>query len=121
MSEDLIKVFFHMNLNIKLFHWQTNSYAKHVASDALHSSLLDLIDKFVEVYIGRYPKTFDVKMSVNVKTYTNESIVELMQKYKEYLENDLPMKLHKSDTELLNIRDEMLEIINKTLYLFRLN
>jgi hypothetical protein len=36
------------------------------------------------------------------------------------LQNDLPEELEKTDTDLLNIRDEMLGLLNKTKYLLLL-
>jgi hypothetical protein len=51
MSEQLIKVFFHMTLNIKLYHWQTTSFARHKASCELLESLTDLIDTRNKVII----------------------------------------------------------------------
>jgi hypothetical protein len=37
-----------------------------------------------------------------------------------YLTKELPKKLRKEDTDLLNIRDEILGELNKVLYLFTL-
>ena len=45
---------------------------------------------------------------------------ELMNKFTYYLKNDISKMLKESDTDLLNIRDEMLAEIHKTLYLFTL-
>lgn len=50
--ETIVQVFFNMLLNIKLYHWETRIYARHKASCDLHSSLTDLTDKFIEVYMG---------------------------------------------------------------------
>ena len=50
--EEIIKVFFNMTSMIKLYHWQTKIYARHKATDNLHSELLSSIDKFIEVYMG---------------------------------------------------------------------
>ena len=38
----------------------------------------------------------------------------------EFLQNDLPEELEEKDTDLLNIRDEMLGLLNKTKYLLLL-
>lgn len=121
MSESIIKVFFHMTLNIKLYHWQTKLYARHKASDDLFSELLSLIDTFVETYIGKYQRpSFNEKTSITFQEFTDDEIVTTLNKYVYYLVNELPKQLQKEDTELLNIRDEMLQLFNKTLYLFTL-
>lgn len=45
-----------MLTQVKLFHWATMSYAKHVALDKLHGSLSEKVDAFVECYIGRFKR-----------------------------------------------------------------
>jgi hypothetical protein len=39
---------------IKLYHWETLSFPRHKATDELVTNLDANIDKFVEVYIGKY-------------------------------------------------------------------
>ena len=121
MSESIIKAFFHMTLSIKLYHWQTNSYPRHKASDELFNQLLTLIDTFVETYIGKYKRpSFNDKISITFTELSDKDIVKSLNKYTYYLSNELPKQLQTSDTELLNIRDEMLQLFNQTLYLFTL-
>ena len=124
--ETIIQTFFHMNLNIKLYHWQTSSYSRHKASDELHTELLELIDSFIEVYMGRYSRPeFKTNFDINVASYTQNReeyhIINLIKEYINYLKYDLPKKLNDKDTDLLNIRDEMIALFNQTLYLFTLN
>ncbi len=38
---------------IKLYHWQTKSFARHKATDDLTAALDLAIDNFVEVYMGK--------------------------------------------------------------------
>jgi hypothetical protein len=120
MSDTVIKTFFHMNLNIKLYHWQTQKYARHIASDALLTLLLVNIDRFVETYSGRYerPDFKQVDFEVKVSEFNDKTIVSLLNYYVKFLKTELPK--HLQDTDLLNIRDDMLADINKTLYLFTL-
>lgn len=111
-----------MILNIRLYHWSTKSYARHTGSGALYDLLSELSDKFVETYMGRYKRP-DFKSSFNVQvTQLNDSnIIEALEKYIEFLKYEVPKYLKESDTDLLNIRDEMVGEMNKTLYLFTLN
>ena len=125
MSKILQYFFYYQNL-IKVFHWQTKSYAQHVASDQLYTTLQTLIDQWVEVYQGKYENlSFDDSIKVNVplrnvdfddfKLHLNQFKDFLMKKIPEFLENK-EMK----NTDLYNIRDEMLAITNKTLFLLKL-
>ena len=120
--ENIIIVFFHMLNTIKLYHWQTISYARHKATDSLHAELSDLIDKFIEVYIGRYQRPkYNNTVKIKVEELTDDTAVTTINEYIEYLKNDIVKYLKPSDTDLLNIRDEMLQNLNQTLYLFTLH
>lgn len=111
-----------MKLNLKLYHWQTTTYSRHIASDTLLTNLLLNIDRFVETYIGRYerPNFSQEDFQVTVTEFNDKTIVSLLNFYVNFLKNDLPKDLKNKDTDLLNIRDDMLADINKTLYLFTL-
>jgi hypothetical protein len=112
---NIVKFFFTLQLINKVYHWNTTSYARHSASDKFNSNLLSLTDKFVEVFIGRY-KIKPTVNTIKVGLINDDDIVKLFESSRKYLEN-----IEILDTELLNIRDELLAEINQTLYLFRLN
>lgn len=115
-------MFFHMTLNIKLYHWQTKSFARHKASDELHGNLLGSIDKFIEVYIGRYDRPqFNNSFDIMVEELTDDKFVSLLKLYVKFLQKELPKYIESTDTELLNIRDDILSHFNQTLYLTTLN
>jgi len=120
--ESIVKFFFHMALNVKLYHWQTKSFARHKASDELFGSLLESIDEFVEVYSGRYKRPqFGETFEIPVNELTDSTMTTVLREYADYLRTDLPKYIKSSDTDLLTIRDNMLSTINQTLYLFTLN
>ena len=115
---ELVKFFFTLQLNIKIYHWNTTSYSRHKATDQFNEKLLDLVDKFVEVYIGRYKVKLDISnIKIEASFLSDEGSEKLLLKSKEYLEG---MENILKDTDLLNIRDELLGEINQTLYLYRL-
>ena len=112
-----------MLLNIRLYHWETLIFARHKGSGDLYDSLSELIDKFVEVYMGKYTRP-EFKNSFNVNVNTNKindsNIIEILYDYIKFLKYEVPKYTKESDTDLLNIRDEMLAEFNKTMYLFTL-
>ena len=111
-----------MTTTIKLYHWQTTVFARHKATCDLHIELMRLMDQFVEVFMGRYSRPkFENGIRLNIQELSDESATETIQEYIDYLKNDLPKYLKSDDTDLLNIRDEILANLNKTLYLFTLN
>jgi len=115
-------VFFEILLMIKLFHWRTHSYATHKATDELYSSFNEHMDKFIEVLLGKSGSRIHLMNQTNIKLEDMESQDRLKQKidsFKSYLvglDNNPTIKLM-SNTDLLNIRDEMLADMNKFLYL----
>lgn len=120
--ENIVKFFFHVSNTIKLYHWQTTSFARHKATCDLFNALQPLIDEFIEVYMGRYERpNFSGGFKLNIQELTDDSAQDLVQGYIDYLKNDLPTYLKSSDTDLLNIRDEMMSNLNKIQYLFTLN
>jgi hypothetical protein len=106
--------------NIKLQHWYTTSYAQHIALDKLHGEVADLSDKFVEVFIGKYgrPKLakkdlavlLEVPSATGSVTYFNACIATMQA-----LALD-----PKEDSDLINIRDELIAAFNQAKYLFTL-
>lgn len=120
--EEIIRVFFHMQSAIKLYHWQTTIYARHVATNDLLAQILPLIDSFIETYIGRYDRPmFKSGLRFVIDEVTDDTITELIEYYIKFLRSEIPKYTKSNDTDLLNIRDEMLGLFNKTLYLFTLN
>jgi hypothetical protein len=116
---EIVKVLFNIRSQIKLYHWQTMSFSEHKATDDLVKSLDTNIDKFVEVYMGRYGRPY-VKDTLPVKNLTVTGIRGFINKSNGWLAEKLPQMLKKTDTELLNIRDEMLADMNQVKYLLTL-
>ena len=73
-------------------------------------------------------KVYEILYTNSTKTKIPEKFLHLgrlssdyeISKIIEFLQNDLPEELEKTDTDLLNIRDEMLGLLNKTKYLLLL-
>lgn len=115
---EIVKFFFTLQLLIKQYHWMTISFARHKASDQLLEKLDDNIDKFVEVFIGRYnvkPIINSIKMdTVYLSEDGNMKLLNESRTYLESLSNQI------KDAELLNIRDEIVADLNQTIYLYNL-
>ncbi len=123
MSARDINFFFHMLSQFKLHHWQTHDYSRHKAFDDAISALQDHVDNYVEVYIGKYsrPKVNSATNMIEIGNLSEKVIVDFVSNCITYIMNDLtePLK-SKTDTDLLNIRDEMLAELTKLLYLLTL-
>ena len=123
MSSKDVQFFFTMREQIKLFHWQTHSYPRHKATDAVIESLDTSIDKYVEVFMGKYGrmKMTGATATIHLRNLSETSVVKFIKTCIAYLNKDLVIKLRDTDTDLINIRDEMLAELNQLLYLFSLH
>lgn len=123
MSAEIVHLMMTLRDQIKLYHWQTMNYPRHIATNDLVTKLDTNIDSFVEVYIGRYgrPKLSGKTASIHLRNFSDKEASTMIKEIIGWLESDLPKKLKRTDTELLNIRDTILQDLNQTLYLFSLN
>jgi len=118
-------IFLQFKNQVKLYHWKTDLYARHVASGDLEEKISELIDRFIEVLQGSRNKRLeiDVSTNINISLPDNDSIINFLTDFNSWLTRDdgiLELINIRDDPELLNIRDEMVSLINKTLYLFSL-
>ncbi len=114
----LVTKLMYLQNQFKIFHWQTYSLAQHEAFGHLYDSLSDKIDEFVETYQGIYGRLdFEGEMFAFNNLVTSDfrgilaNQIETLKSYENYFA---------SNTDLLNIRDEILASLNKTSYLLTL-
>jgi len=124
----LLSIFLTFSQQLQLYHWKTKCYPRHVESGKLYKSIQDLIDKFVEVLQGKLGNRLKYKkitLKLSDRHNNEKTILKLLANFKEFLVKDLEEFLDTisekmSNTDLKNIRDEMLSNVNQTLYLFSL-
>jgi hypothetical protein len=121
----LLNFFFSMKLNIRLHHWNTDSFARHKATDEFLSKFESLSDRFIEIYQAQYGKIFctNSEFSVQVMDLKNNELEQLLDKAITFFKDDLIKDniLDEKDTELLNIRDEIVGDIQQLKYLLTFN
>ena len=121
MKNTLLIKFISLQEQFRILHWQTKSYARHNAFGSIYSDLDGLIDEFMEVYMGKYGRVeFEGEGTIILK---NTKDLELNTFIKENLEflKSLNEELNPSnDSDLLNVRDEIMGKINKLRYLLSL-
>ena len=108
-------------IQFKILHWQTKGFARHNAFGGVYDALGDLIDTFTETAMGKYGR---FSFSENEKTLKLQNITELeLSLFIKTIKGkllDMNSDLTDKDSDLLNIRDEMLGEINKLSYLLTL-
>jgi len=117
-----INFFFHTQLQLKVLHWQTKGYARHKAFGETYETLEGLIDEYDEVCMGKHGRFIlqEQNKTITIENLPEVDIVEFLQKTKTALIGISKDLSAQSDTDLLNLRDEMLASINKLAYLLTL-
>ena len=120
--ENIVTMFLQMLNTVKLYHWKTYSHSQHKATDELYANLNSNIDTFVETMLGKKggrinlakQKTLPLLAIENINDFKNE-----ISKYKNFLINmSKDSELNStSNTDLKNIRDEILGNLNQFTYL----
>lgn len=120
MSAEIIRAMLTLRNQVKIYHWETMQYARHKSTDDLVDKLDDSIDKFVEVYIGKYgrPTLTASTGTIRLRNFKDPEATYLLKEGIAWMTIRLPKLLSKQDTDLLNIRDEIVADLNQTLYLF---
>jgi hypothetical protein len=103
---------------MRIFHWQTKSHARHKAFGKIYSNLGDLIDTFAEAWMGKNGR---VRVAGPIELQNLGGDVEgIVDGYIEILVGLTDTLDPQRDTDLLNIRDEILGEFNKLKYLLTL-
>ena len=121
-EKDITVRFLEMLIMVKLYHWKTTSYATHKATDELYTTLNANIDKFIEVLLGKAGNRINLMGKKNISLIDLNSPERLrsnINAFKIYLVSitNSPAMKTMSNTDLLNIRDEILGNLNQFLYL----
>lgn len=118
LNNNTLRKFVHKMLEventIRVFHWKTSSYSAHKTTDKLHDKISDLVDKFVETYMGKKNIRVSMKDISSIKFKNLNTLDKYLKNTVDFL-NDLPIKNH---ADLISIRDEIVTQIHKSLYLF---
>ena len=105
----------------RVMHWQTQkkvgSFAAHSAFGTAYEELDPLIDDFIEIFQGKKGVIQGVNGFTIQLANLDENPVAVVDECIRFLIDVIPQGLNESeDTDLLNIRDEMLAILNQTKY-----
>ena len=122
-NASIVHVFLSMLNAVKLYHWKTSSYSQHKATDELYSKLNEHIDTFVEILMGKQEtRVFTHGKTIHLTDVNKmKSFKELIYEFRAYLISMTSMFDSESDTDLMNVRDEILGDINQFLYLLTLH
>jgi DNA-binding ferritin-like protein len=127
-KRQLITYMLQMLMTVKLYHWNTLSFSVHKATDELYGDLNKLIDQFVEVLLGKHNNVnernkheiLSIK-TLHMNNYKDTSMFKKeIETYKKYLIGLSKYFNNGENSDLLNIRDEILATLNQISYLLTL-
>ena len=117
MKEELTLKLVQIQSQFKFLHWQTFGDAKHKVYGDIYDSLTEHIDKFVEIMMGKQGRVeFEPEFSIMFQDISSLSVQNFMDGITEFLVGMTDHLDSRYDTDLLNIRDEMLGDINQLKY-----
>jgi hypothetical protein len=110
-----------VQIQLRHLHWQTKSHSQHEAYGKIYSDLDDLIDMFVEVCMGKHGRPdFTGGYQISGKDITEIEVNSFIDEVCEFFVSLSDVYDSKSDSDILNLRDEMLALFNKLKYLLTL-
>lgn len=123
-----ISIMFHLDKQIKLWHWQTGNHAEHVSLGSLYDVATELTDRFVEVYCGINdvcPSAASIPSMtlVDYNSKNPDKAYESMRMFLLQIKNKLHTEVRPDvadETDLCNILDEIYAEIHKACNLIKL-
>jgi hypothetical protein len=110
-----------MQQQYKILHWQTTSFSQHKSFDEIVSSLIENTDEFIETYMGKYGRVIAANtFNITLANYKDTDFMALTNNYIGFLIGLNDMLDETQDSDLLNIRDEILGSLNQLKYLLTL-
>ena len=116
-----VDIFLKVQSQLRILHWQTHSFSEHKALGKAYDGLDDLIDSFVETYMGKYGRVMAAStFNLTLSNLSNADAVAATDNYINFLIGLSSQLDSAKDSDLLNIRDEILGSLNKLKYLLTL-
>ena len=113
-----VNFFLGLQIQLKILHWQTKGHARHTSFGNTYDELQDLVDEYVEQSMGKYGRfvldeeTKNIELNnlndIDLKSFIETVATALVQ---------FTEQLDQTDTNLLNLRDEILGAVYKLSYL----
>lgn len=116
-----VNFFLGLQSQMRINHWQTKGFARHNAFGGFYSSVDPLIDQFLEEAMGKYGRfnLDDETKTIQLSNFSEIDLKGLLDTLRNAL-YQFTEQFDQQDTNLLNLRDEILGEVNKLSYLLTL-
>lgn len=100
------------SVQVHIYHLQSKSYSEHMALNTFYDEIVGLTDSLIEQYQGKYG-IVTVYPSIQLIV---QSPINYIKNLRFFIEVERYTSLKKEDTHLQNITDEIISLIDSTLY-----
>lgn len=115
-TREIILTLVEASQQLKCYHWQTTSYAEHMALGSLYEAFEKAADSFAETLIGIDGKRPSLKDTIELNDLEEGACIAYVKAIVTQLE-----ALTDAPTDVLNMRDDLLQKCHGALYLLSLN
>lgn len=105
---------------IHILHLKTNSFGTHRALNTLYDELLEITDSIAEKTSGCMGSHLSGFKDFPVAEYENNDPYTYVKEVKDYVERDRYYHFPKENTAIQNILDELVGLLDESLYLLSL-
>ena len=120
---DFMSFLFWSRTQTHLWHLQTNNEALHKVLNTYYDEVITLADRFMEVYLGHYPKKKETimfhEMGIPYQPLASASPRDHFVAVSKQV--DIIRQVYSGKPSLCNVLDDMDEFVNKLLYLITLS
>lgn len=121
-ASELMNKLLELRNQMKLYHWQTEMHSRHKSADKFLVKASDIIDQIIEAYQGKYKTIYLSKNDKNIKldNIKDKDMIKYLETIRKFFIQDFNKYINKNtNTDLSNLKDEMIANINITIYLFK--
>lgn len=114
---EILSTFFRVESTLRLIHWRTFSIAHHKATDEFLQRFHNWIDRFAEAWIGQGRPKGGAVFVGEIPVVSELGGGRYLRKFRVWV---VRLYLTEKDSTMLALRDELLQEIDRALYLFTL-
>lgn len=100
------------SVQVHIYHLQSKSYSEHMALNTFYDEIVGLTDSLIEQYQGKYGIVTVYPSIPLIIQYP----IDYIKNLRSFVEVERYTSLKKEDTHLQNITDEIISLIDSTLY-----
>lgn len=117
----LMQILSESNIQTHVWHLQTKSYAQHMALGGFYDCIVGFTDSLLEIYQGHHGVKISGNIDIKIDSkYATAKPLAYMKKLKSNLDT-LYNNKHLNENCLLAVMDEIMGLVDKTIYLLSLS